>query len=119
MFPFVELARGLLQALRGSALPPRFHNGRVFFDAEAFAVEVAELVLGAGVALFGGEFVPVGGAGVVLFDALTVLVHDAEVVLGVAVALSGGLFEAVRGVAGGAVLLLLVPVLNRILKGAD
>ena len=83
-------------------MPPFFHDGRVFFDAEAFAVEVAKLVLGAGVALFGSEFVPVGGAGVVLFDALTVFVHDAEVVLGIAVALSGSLFEAVRGVAGGA-----------------
>jgi len=43
--PFFQLAAGGGDALRGGALPPLFGFYQAFFDAEAFAVEVAELVL--------------------------------------------------------------------------
>ena len=92
--PFFQLAVGLGDALCGGALPPFFCFFVVFFDAEAFAVEAAQLVLRLRVSLCGGFFVPLRGAAVVLFDALAGFVHEAELVLGVGVALFCRLLEA-------------------------
>ena len=107
--PFFQLAVGLGDALCGGALPPFFCFFVVFFDAEAFAVEAAQLVLRLRVPLRGGFFVPLRGAAVVLFDTLAGFVHEAELVLGVGVALfrrlfkaGGGLLRGVGEVAGGA-----------------
>ena len=70
--PFFQLAAGGGDALRGGALPPLFGFYQAFFDAEAFAVEVAELVLCLRVGLAAPLFVPLRGAAVVLRNALAV-----------------------------------------------